>query len=59
MKDYLTIQEAAKELNVHEQTVRNWIRDGVLTAFTRPGQGRQKFVRKGDIEKQKQFKPAS
>jgi excisionase family DNA binding protein len=29
---YLTVEQAAKLLNVHEETVRRWIRAGVLPA---------------------------
>jgi excisionase family DNA binding protein len=29
----LTVEEVAKELRVHPETVRQWIRDGELEAF--------------------------
>ncbi len=31
-REWLTVQEVAAELQVHEETVRRWIRDGRLAA---------------------------
>ena len=57
MVEYVTIQDAAKSLNVHEQTVRNWIREKRLTGYTKPGFGRQVFVKRAELSKMKDFKP--
>lgn len=33
MKDWLTVEEIAKDLGVSEETVRNWIRQRHLVAY--------------------------
>ncbi len=38
-KDILSIDEFAKEIHVHHNTVRNMIKDGLLNAF-RTGKGK-------------------
>lgn len=36
-KRYLTVRETARRLNAHENTVRNWVRQGVLDSARVPG----------------------
>lgn len=36
-KRYLTVRETARRLKVHENTVRNWARDGILESARVPG----------------------
>ena len=35
--DYITLKEAARTLSVHEQTIRNWGRRGVIRLVRLPG----------------------
>lgn len=35
--DYVTLKEAARTLSVHEQTIRNWGRRGVIQLVRLPG----------------------
>jgi excisionase family DNA binding protein len=35
--DYVTLKEAARTLSVHEQTIRNWGRQGVIQLVRLPG----------------------
>lgn len=35
--DYVTLKEAARTLSVHEQTIRNWERRGVIRLVRLPG----------------------
>ena len=35
--DYVTLKEAARTLSVHEQTIRNWERRGVIQLVRLPG----------------------
>src|SRR5579871_178415 len=37
MDDLMTVREAAQRLGVHENTIRNWVRDGSLTTARLPG----------------------
>ena len=49
---YLTVQDIARDLQVHDHTVRGWIRSGQLPAISFAGQYRisrtdyQKFLEK-------------
>lgn len=55
--EYITVQDAAKALRVHEQTIRGWIRKKALQAFIRPGAGRRVFIKRDSVAKLKMFKP--
>jgi excisionase family DNA binding protein len=62
-KEFLNVREAASELNVHENTVRNLEKRGQLKAIRLPGSGFRRF-RKQDIERMReemwsQFAPAT
>lgn len=39
----LSVRETAKRLGVHENTVRNWERRGILRAVRLPGSGFRRF----------------
>lgn len=49
-KDWLTSGDVAREIGAHPQTVRGWIKDGVLPA-TRVGVRGRYRVRREDLEK--------
>jgi excisionase family DNA binding protein len=49
-QEFLNVREAARELNVHENTVRNLEKRGQLKAIRLPGSGFRRF-RKEDIER--------
>lgn len=40
---WLTVREAARLLGVHENTIRNWERRGILRALHLPGSGYRRF----------------
>lgn len=40
----LNVRETARRLGVHENTVRNWQRRGVLRAVRLPGSGYRRFL---------------
>ena len=54
---YITVKQAANLLGVHENTIRNWIRAGILTRYqVNPGyrillktEDIERAVRRGDI----------
>jgi excisionase family DNA binding protein len=48
--EFLNVREAAKQLNIHENTVRNLEKRGELKAVRLPGSGFRRF-RKEDIER--------
>lgn len=50
IQNLLKMSEAAKMLNVHPQTLRQWDRKGILKAV-RFGQRKDRRYRKEDIEK--------
>lgn len=60
----MTVREVAARLGVHENTVRSWVKTGVLTpARSLPGSGYRRFSR-ADIERMReemytQFAPAT
>lgn len=49
-KDFLTVRETAKRLGVHENTVRNWARQGVLESAKVPGTSFLRFDAR-DVER--------
>lgn len=49
-KDWLTCLDVGREVGAHPQTVRGWIKDGVLPA-TRVGVRGRYRVRREDLEK--------
>lgn len=51
--EFLNVREAARELGVHENTVRNLEKRGQLRAIRLPGSGFRRF-RKQDIERMRQ-----
>jgi excisionase family DNA binding protein len=48
--EFFNVREAAKQLNIHENTVRNLEKRGELKAVRLPGSGFRRF-RKEDIER--------
>jgi excisionase family DNA binding protein len=48
--EFINVRDAAKELGVHENTVRNLEKRGKLKAIRLPGSGFRRF-RKEDIER--------
>jgi excisionase family DNA binding protein len=51
--EFLNVRDAAKELGLHENTVRNLEKRGQLKAVRLPGSGFRRF-RKEDIERMRQ-----
>lgn len=49
-KEFLTVRETAKQLGVHENTVRNWESQGILQGLRLPGSGFRRFPRE-EIER--------
>jgi excisionase family DNA binding protein len=47
---HLNVRETARRLGVHENTVRNWERRGLLPAIRLPGSGYRRF-RFEDVER--------
>ena len=37
--EFMNVRETAKQLGVHENTVRNWEKSGILRGFKTPGLG--------------------
>lgn len=56
---YLTLSQAAEELNTSRQKIRKLIDDGMLTVSTHPLDSRLKLVRRADVEAVKALKPAA
>jgi excisionase family DNA binding protein len=50
MKEFLNVRETADQLGVHENTVRNWEKSGVLRGIKLPGSGFRRFP-KEEIER--------
>jgi len=48
--EFLNVREAAKQLNIHENTVRNLEKRGELKAVRLPGSGFRRFL-KEDIDR--------
>jgi excisionase family DNA binding protein len=51
--EFMNVRDAARELGVHENTVRNLEKRGELKAIRLPGSGFRRF-RKEDIERMRQ-----
>jgi excisionase family DNA binding protein len=49
-KEYLNVRETADQLGVHENTVRNWEKGGVLRGIKLPGSGFRRFP-KEEVER--------
>ena len=49
LRGYVLIREAASFLGVSEGTLRNWHRDGKITAYRNPANGYRLF-RQADLE---------
>lgn len=43
--EFLNVREAAKELSVHENTIRNWESRGLLRGIRLPGSNFRRFPR--------------
>jgi excisionase family DNA binding protein len=43
--EFMNVRETAMHLGVHENTVRNWERCGMLRGFKLPGSGYRRFPR--------------
>jgi len=61
--DFLNVRQTAKELGVHENTVRNLEKKGTLKAVRLPGSGFRRF-RKEDVDRMREemwseFAPAT
>lgn len=52
-EEFLNVRESAKQLGVHENTVRNLEKRGVLKAVRLPGSGFRRFL-KEDIDRMRQ-----
>ena len=48
--EFMNVRDAARELQVHENTVRNWEQRGLLQAIRLPGSNFRRFSRE-DIER--------
>lgn len=51
--DFLNVRETAKELGVHENTIRNLEKKGTLKAVRLPGSGFRRF-RKEDVDRMRE-----
>jgi excisionase family DNA binding protein len=51
--EFLNVRETAKELGVHENTVRNYEKQGTLKAIRLPGSGFRRFL-KEDVDRMRQ-----
>jgi excisionase family DNA binding protein len=49
-KNFMNVRQAASELGVHENTIRNWEDQGLLHAIRLPGSGFRRFP-KDEIER--------
>jgi excisionase family DNA binding protein len=55
---YLSVRETASRLGVHENTIRNWARDGILPSARLPGTRFHRFDER-DVERLRQHRGAS
>lgn len=51
MGELISIMDAAKELQVHPQTLRRFVKDGRLKAYRVPGRGNRFMIERGDLER--------
>lgn len=49
MATFLTISESARKLRLHPQTLRNWIKQGIIKAY-RPNPRGKIYIRQKDID---------
>lgn len=56
--EFLTVRETARRLGVHENTIRNWARDGILRTARLPGSRFHRFDPR-DVDRLKQQRGAS
>jgi excisionase family DNA binding protein len=59
MADLISVEQAAKDLGVHVQTVRRFIHAGRLRAFKQAGAGNRFLVSAEDIERLKKPVPVA
>src|SRR5215213_3307288 len=57
-EEFLTVRETARRLGVHENTIRNWARDGVLPTSRVPGSRFHRFDAR-DVERLRQQRGAT
>jgi len=57
-EEFLTVRETARRLGVHENTVRNWVRDGILPTARVPASRFHRFDAR-DVERLRQQRGAS
>ena len=50
MDEFVTIEEAARMLGIHRSNVSRKISRGEISAYTRPANRRQKWLRRSDVE---------
>lgn len=48
MEEWLTLKEIATELKYHIETIREWVREGQLTAYK---MGKDYRVKRSDLDK--------
>lgn len=51
MGELISIMDAAKELSVHPQTLRRFVKDGRLKAYRVPGRGNRYMVERDELAK--------
>jgi len=51
--EFLNVRDTAERLGVHENTIRNWEKQGQLRAAKLPGSGFRRF-RSDDVERMRQ-----
>jgi excisionase family DNA binding protein len=61
--EFLNVRQVAREMGVHENTIRNWEERGLLNAIRLPGSGFRRFPR-DEVERMRremleQYAPAT
>lgn len=51
MGDLISIMDAAREMKVHPQTLRRFVKAGRLKAYKLPGRGNRYLVEREDLDK--------